>query len=143
MNALTSLFRLATLLSLTGWGIVALFPLVPEAPRAWVLTLVWVGLALIYLYLLVLGKRHDAPGEAPRGGFATLRGVISLFKTPRVVLAGWIHFLAFDLFVGAAIATDAARVGITHWWLLPSLGLTLMYGPAGLLSYIVLRLFLV
>jgi hypothetical protein len=64
--------------------------------------------------LVTLGGRYDAEGERPRGSFLTLRGVISLFRTPRVVLVGWIHFLAFDLFVGASIAVDAERVGISH-----------------------------
>jgi len=57
--------------------------------------------------------------------------------------AGWIHYLAFDLMVGLFIVTDAARLGIAHWWLLPALFLTLMFGPAGLLLYFATRYFLV
>ena len=55
------------------------------------------------------------------------------------MLAGWIHFLAFDLMVGLCIATDAARVGMVHWWRLPVLLLTPMFWPAGLLLYLAIR----
>ena len=137
------LFRAATVTSLAGWAVVLLFPLIPTPARTWLLAGALVVLCLLYLYLLALGGRYDEPGAKPRGGFTTLRGVLSLFAAPRVVLVGWIHFLAFDLFVGASIATDAERVGITHWWLLPVYGLTLMYGPVGLLAYMGVRLLLV
>ena len=65
--------------------------------------------------------------------------MVSLFKSPRVVLAGWIHYLAFDLMVGLYIVIDASRLGIAHWWLIPALLLTLMFGPAGLLLYLAMR----
>ena len=65
--------------------------------------------------------------------------MISLFKSPRVVLAGWIHYLTFDLMVGLYIVTDATRHGIGQLWLLPVLLLTLMFGPAGLLLYLLMR----
>ena len=87
-------------------------------------------------------KHLDEPGAGARGSFASLAGVISLFKSPRVVLAGWIHYLAFDLMVGLFIVTDAVRQGIGHGWLLPVLLLTLMFGPAGLLMYLAMRLVL-
>lgn len=140
MPFLDRFFRLATLIALVGWVVVFAFPWVPEPARTRTLGGALALLCVQYLYLLVLGGRFDAEGERPRGSFVTLRGVISLFRTPRVVLVGWIHFLAFDLFVGASIALDAEHVGISHWWLLPILGLTLMYGPVGMLAYLVLRL---
>lgn len=37
------------------------------------------------------------------------------------------------------IVTDAARHGVAHWWLIPALFLTLMFGPAGLLLYLAMR----
>ena len=109
------------------------------AGRIFVLSLVVVLLCAMYIYFLFLARHFDKPDTRPRGGFSSLSGVVSLFKSPRAVLAGWIHFLAFDLMVGLYIVTDAARLGITHWWLLPALFLTLMFGPAGLLLYLVIR----
>jgi hypothetical protein len=54
---------------------------------------------------------------------------------------GWVHFLAFDLAVALWIRSDAAAAGIAHGWLLPVYALTLMFGPAGLLLYLAIRVF--
>jgi Domain of unknown function (DUF4281) len=139
MTFLSSAFRLATWLSLLGWIVLLGFPLWPAQGRTIVLGISVGLLCALYCYLIVAGRRHDVPGEAPRGHFFSLQGVIRLFKSPRVVLAGWVHFLAFDLMVGLYIVTDAARHGMSHWLLIPVLLLTLMFGPAGLLVYLLLR----
>ncbi len=91
-----------------------------------------VPLALVYLWLLA----SNAGGE---GGFGSLAGVEALFRNPRVLLGGWIHYLAFDLFVGAWEVRDAQRLGIPHAAVIPCLLLTFMLGPIGLLLYWVLR----
>lgn len=62
-----------------------------------------------------------------------------VFESPRAVLAGWVHYLAFDLAMGVFIVADAARFDIHQVLLLPCLLLTLMFGPAGLLAYFVMR----
>ena len=139
-QGLDRIFRFVSLVAFAGWGVVFAFPLVPEPVRTWSLGGALAVLCAVYVCLLFLGGRFDAAGERPRGSFLTLRGVLSLFRAPRVVLVGWIHFLAFDLFVGASIALDASRASISHVWVLPILGLTLMFGPAGMLAYLVLRL---
>ena len=53
--------------------------------------------------------------------------------------AGWIHYLAFDLFVGTWIAQRAARLGLPHLATIPLLALTFLFGPAGLLAFFALR----
>ncbi len=138
MELLSSAFTFCNRLALIGWLFVFAYPMWPAPVRGIVLTLVVLLLCIAYGYFLFLGKRHDAPGDAPSGSFFSLRGVVSLFKSPRAVLAGWIHYLAFDLMAGLFIVHDASARGIAHWWLLPSLFLTLMFGPAGLLLYAVM-----
>ena len=141
MTVMSRAFKLATWISLAGWAVLFGFPLWPRAGSAIVFTLAVVLLCTMYGYFLFLGKRHDEPGTKIRGSFFSLRGVIDLFKSPRAVLAGWIHYLAFDLMVGLYIVTDASRYGINHWLLVPVLFMTLMFGPAGLLLYVMLRCF--
>lgn len=140
MPFLTLAFKATNYTALLGWLVLFSFPLWPEHGRTVLLSCIVIFLCLAYSYTVFLGKRHDAPGEHPLGGFFSLKGVLSLFKTPRVVLGGWIHFLAFDLMIGLFIATDAASRGFSHWLLLPALFLTLMFGPAGLLLYLAMRL---
>ena len=63
----------------------------------------------------------------------------ALFGNRGILLAGWLHYLAFDLFVGAWEVREAGRVGLPHWLILPALALTFLFGPLGLLVFLVLR----
>lgn len=69
------------------------------------------------------------------GGFDSLSAVRQLFTNDWALLAGWVHYLAFDLFVGAWIARDAEQSGVSRWFLIPVLPLTFLFGPGGYLLY--------
>ena len=139
MRTLAHFFKAATLFSLLGWAVLFGFPLWPEQGRTLTLTVAVGLLCALYVYLVFLGRHHDEPGSRVRGHFFSLDGVIRLFQSPRVVLAGWVHYLAFDLMVGLYIVSDAPAHNLPHLWLLPALFLTLMFGPAGLLLYALMR----
>lgn len=79
------------------------------------------------------------PEGSPDASFFTLDGVMAIFTSRQTVLAAWIHYLIFDLFVGAWETRDAARRGIPHLAVVPCLVLTLLFGPLGLLLYLLLR----
>jgi Domain of unknown function (DUF4281) len=136
MQQLNQLFKIATAIAMAGWVLIIAAP-------GWVLTekVISTGvtglLAVLYVYLLVGARSLDT--EPVRGSFGSLKGVINLFKSPRVILAGWVHFLAFDLMVALWIRANAAPLGFSHWWLIPIYLLTLMFGPAGLLAYLLVR----
>jgi Domain of unknown function (DUF4281) len=68
--------------------------------------------ALLYGYLLVGTRKLDT--EPVRGSFGSIKGVISLFKSTRALLAGWVQFLAFDLMAALWIRSDAAPLGLSH-----------------------------
>jgi hypothetical protein len=73
------------------------------------------------------------------GGFSSLPDVQLLFTSAPIALGGWVHYLAFDLFVGAWAVRTARAEGIAHWMVLPCLVLTFLFGPAGLLAFAILR----
>lgn len=73
------------------------------------------------------------------GDFFSLAGVERLFRNRQALLAGWVHYLVFDLFVGSWIWADSHAHQISHWILIPCLLLTLMLGPLGFLVYILIR----
>lgn len=98
---------------------------------------IWVPLLLGPFYIGALFFGQPAPAGA---GFGSLQAVMLLFQSPTAVLGGWIHYLVFDLFIGAWIVRDARRQGINHWLTVPLLFATLMAGPAGLMLYLLLRL---
>lgn len=116
------------------WLLLALFPRW-RYTQTIVAFAVPVLLALLYLYLLF----RTFTGEGAAGDFNSLDGVAKLFSSPTALLAGWVHYLAFDLFIGAWQVRDAQARGIRHWLVVPCLFLTLMYGPVGLLLYFCLR----
>ena len=129
------IFSLANIIALIAWALLIV------APR-WILTqkivlsgAVSLFLSAAYLILIVLFFRGS------EDGFDSLAGVMRLFTNEWVVLAGWIHYLAFDLFVGAWETKDAQAKNISHWLVAPCLILTFMLGPVGFLLYGVLRSF--
>jgi hypothetical protein len=106
--------------------------------KQWVYTLlfsvVFVLMAALYLFYTLKGI-----GGESQGGFDTLANVKLLFGKDEAVLAGWIHYLVFDLFTGMWICHDGDKRGINRWILLPCLVFTFLLGPAGLLIYILVR----
>lgn len=82
-------------------------------------------------------------GEKPEGAnFTTLDGVMALFTSPWGVVTGWIHYLAFDFFVGCWILSEAKKRRIPHWWIVVPLFFTFMFGPVGLLMFLAILGFL-
>ena len=65
----------------------------------------------------------------------TLAGVQGLLGSPGGASAGWIHYLCFDLFVGVAVWKSARERKHSFSWVSPVLGLVLMFGPLGWLTY--------
>ena len=94
-------------------------------------------LGLTYIWLIVTGFAGPMPAGA---SFFSLAGVMAFFTSPVAATAGWVHYLVFDLFIGAWEVRDSGRRGISHWAVIPCLIVTLLFGPAGLLLYLLLRL---
>jgi hypothetical protein len=69
------------------------------------------------------------------GGFSTLPDVARLFANRWLLLAGWVHYLCFDLLVGTWEVEDARSRGIRHLFVVPCLVFTFLFGPAGWLLY--------
>jgi hypothetical protein len=128
-----TIFPIGNLTVLAGWLALMLSPLAPRLAQAVAGTLIPVVLSLAYA-ALVLAFWADADG-----GFATLAQVMQLFTNPTIALAGWLHYLAFDLLVGAWITRKARAEGVGHLFVLPCLGLTFLFGPIGFLAYSAIR----
>ena len=130
--ALEQFFSVAGLLAMIGWLILVILP---RNPIAKVVSGIVVPLLLSigYLVLIVL---HFQGAE---GGFGSLADVATLFQKQELLLAGWIHYLAFDLFIGGWEIRDSQRHGIPHLLVIPSLLMTFMLGPIGLLFYFAIR----
>ncbi len=129
-----TLFQICNSAAPIGWLLMAV------APRwTWTRKIVLSGLYPLILGLVYLGIIVLTFGES-EGDFNSLAGVTRLFENPYALTAGWIHYLAFDMFIGAWEVTDSQKHGISHWLVIPCLFLTLMFGPIGLITYFTIRL---
>lgn len=134
---LEQLFSAASGVALLGWVALALAPL----RRSLAVILARFVAAVLcggYFAMLVAGL-VGGDGPPPGAGFDTLAGVRLLLSTPAALLAGWVHYLAFDLFVGTWEVADAPAANVPHWLLLPCLALTFVAGPVGLLLYLIIK----
>jgi hypothetical protein len=126
-------FKLANGFALIGWIILIILPRYRSDKL--ILGVFITILSMAYLYLVATEFK-----PADFKSFGSLEGVMSLFQSPTVLLAGWIHYLAFDLMVGLWIKNNAIKHRINHWLIAPCLFLTFMLGPVGLLLYLVIRI---
>lgn len=94
-------------------------------------------LAITYATLLI--RLTTAGGSFEFPDFSTLDSVMALLGDRYGFVAGWTHYLAFDLFVGAWIARDAQANRVPHLLIIVPLFFTFMAGPMGLLLYLVMR----
>src|SRR5436190_8707586 len=95
------IFSVVNLVALAGWVLLAVLP-----GRQWVasaVTAVAIPAMLAAVYVAVLAA-HWSGSE---GGFGSLPQVAQLFENRWLLLAGWVHYLAFDLFVGSWEVRDA------------------------------------
>ena len=91
------------------------------------------GLGLLYSGLVL---SHFFRGD---GGYGSLADVRTLFENDYVLLAGWVHYLAFDLFIGAWIAREADLIGMSRLLQPVLLIATFMFGPVGLVLFLIMR----
>ncbi|TVP54066.1 MAG: DUF4281 domain-containing protein [Mongoliibacter sp.] len=131
--SLETVFSIVSGIAFFSWIVLFVF-----YAHKWVYTVLFSGV-LIVLSLTYLNFIIQGMSGAEEGGFSTLAEVRALFGSDQALLAGWIHYLAFDLFVGMWIAQDAWKLDINRWVMLPCLLLTFMLGPVGLLTYFILR----
>ncbi len=133
-----TIFSLAGLPVMATWAglILSLFAR-PVRPVAWTAAQIVVPLLLAIAYILLIWGGWGAFEE---GGFGSIEEIRTLFANDSVLVAGWFHYLAFDLFVGSWIARDGVERGVPALLIVPCLVLTFLFGPTGLLLFLILRL---
>ncbi|MEE4349505.1 MAG: ABA4-like family protein [Pacificimonas sp.] len=131
-----TIFQIGNASVLIAWAALVFLP--GWKGTQWIAGLIWpalLGAAYVALFAYGLAIEPEVEG----GGFGSIAEVRALLSTDYAFTAGWFHYLAFDLFVGAWEVREARRIGLTHWAVIPCLLLTFMLGPAGLLLFLILR----
>ncbi len=124
-----TLFQIANPVAMAGWIALALAPLAPRLTDAIAALVIPLLMAVAYSALML------AHWSGATGGYGSLPDVMALFTDRHVALAGWVHYLAFDILVGAWAVRTARAAGIPHVMTLPHLVLIFLFGPAGFLTF--------
>jgi len=140
MKSLSNLYKVVNVIAAFGWAILIFLPRWNYTDIV-IKNGIVVGLSMFYIYLIFIRKdiRNE---EYPKGNFTSLEGILNLFKNPRNLLSGWVHYLAFDLMLGIYIKSQANEIEMSHFLQIPCFILTFLLGPVGYLLFIVLQLFL-
>jgi hypothetical protein len=128
-----SVFQLCNSIAMFGWIILIVLPMWYASDK-FIIGIIVALFAIIYTYYIVTNI-----SAIDMKSFSSLKGVTALFTNPLAVLIGWVHYLAFDLMVGIWIKNNSLKYGISHWLIIPCLLLTFMFGPIGLLLYLLVR----
>eukprot|EP00435_Cladocopium_sp_Y103_P025453 s2378_g6.t1 len=120
--------------SLLTWGLLIFLPsweyLKPAALVAPVVN------AVLYVATISFLLTHPDPASAD---LLSLDGIVTAFRNPDGVLAGWLHYCVFDPLVGLGEVLDSQQNKVPHFLVVPCLILTLLFGPMGFLSYLAVR----
>ena len=99
-----------------------------------------IGLFCLFYAAMIIMLLFFTPSSGGSGpDFTTIEGVRSIFATDPGVTVGWVHYLAFDLFVGLWVARDGDAISLSRFVQAPILLATFMFGPFGLLIYLIVR----
>ena len=125
-------FEVSSTVVLPFWALMILLPRARLTER--VMRAPWAPALLALLYAVLVLPR--AGSLLPLLAQPELPAIAALLGTPEGATIGWVHFLAFDLFVGRWAYLDARERGLSPWLMAPVLLLTLLMGPLGLLAYL-------
>jgi Domain of unknown function (DUF4281) len=138
-----AIFGYANLYAMFCWVVLAFAP----KRERFIVPLFYAGVGLLALAyaILIIGLLGGSIDGGPGGSgatpdFTTLAGVQALFDTKGGATIGWIHYLAFDLFVGIWVARNADLHRYLRIVQIPVLFFVFMAGPLGLVLYLALRL---
>jgi hypothetical protein len=75
------------------------------------------------------------------GGYGSIAAVRALFAHDDILLAGWLHYLAYDFFIGVWIAEQADRMRLSRQMQALILVVAFMFPPMGLVLFLATRAF--
>lgn len=99
----------------------------------------WIPLVIAFGYIYFLGTSDSIFSV----DFSSLSGLTEMFQNSnsRGVAAGWLHYLAFDFWVGCWILRDSQKKGVKHAFVIFPMLCTFMLGPVGVIIYTLVLLF--
>ena len=132
--SLSLVFTICNTLVLPQWLLMIVAPRWQWTQKLIRSTIIPIALALVYGFFIFSIREAE-------GGFGSLEEVKKLFSYDVLILAGWLHYLVFDLLVGTWVLTNGQEKGIPHWQLVPCVLGCFLMGPLGFLLYRIISYF--
>ncbi len=132
----SQVFSIVSTLAMPMWILMILLPKWKVTNWLTQYKLIPIILSLVYALYII--------GSLIQGGsfdFSSLESVMNLFTVEDAVLAGWVHYLAFDLLIGMWMLEKNKTIGIHPILMAPCLIGTFMLGPIGFLLFSFITLF--
>ena len=130
----TEVFSYAGMLTMPMWILMIIVP-------KWKVTRFLIDYKIVPLLLSLIYAVYIVKAILIGGmmDFGSLQSVMQLFTQEQAVLAGWIHYLAFDLLIGMWMLNQNKKIGIHQLLMAPCLLGTFMFGPVGFLLFTALK----
>ena len=130
----TEIFSIANTMVMPMWLLMILLP-------KWKVTRFLIDYKVIPLLLSLLYAFYIFQAIQIGGwmDFGSLTSVMALFTEENAVLAGWVHYLAFDLLIGMWMLNQNKTLGIHQLLMAPCLFGTFMFGPIGFLLFVLFK----
>jgi hypothetical protein len=130
----TEVFSIANMIAIPMWVLMLFFS--KWKVTRFLIDFKVIPLALAFMYAIYIFQAIQTSGMMD---FGSLTSVITLFTEENAVLAGWIHYLAFDLIVGMWVLDQNKELKINQLVMAPCLFLTFMLGPIGFLLFMIIK----
>ncbi len=131
----TQVFSIAGLITTLMWILMIFLPKWKVTKYLINFKIIPLILSFIYaIYIFLSIKINGMPD------FGSLTSVMKLFTKENAVLAGWIHYLAFDLIIGMWMLNASKKLNIHQLIIAPCLFLTFMFGPIGFLLFFIIKI---
>jgi hypothetical protein len=130
----TEVFSIASMITMPMW-ILMIFLSKWKVTR-FLIDFKVIPLALAFIYAIYIFQAIQIGGMMD---FGSLKSVMALFTEENAVLAGWVHYLAFDLLIGMWMLDQNKELRINQLIMAPCLFLTFMLGPIGFLLFMIIK----
>jgi len=129
-----AVFSIANSIAMPMWLLMIILPKWKATRFLIDYKLIPIVLSLVYVcYIAIAIQAGDGMD------FGSLASVMDLFTKENAVLAGWVHYLAFDLLVGMWMLYQNQKIGIHQLLMVPCLLGTFMLGPVGFLLFMLIK----
>ena len=130
----TEVFSIASVIAMPMWVLMLFFS--KWKGTQFLIDFKVIPLALAFIYVIYVFQAIQIGGMMD---FGSLTSVMTLFTEENAVLAGWVHYLAFDLLVGMWMLDQNKELRINQLLMAPCLFLTFMLGPVGFLLFMIIK----